>query len=386
MRLDSDDLLTPSFSDRSGYLDSGDPRGEDNRRPQSRRTAGVAYAAHMTESRVTGVAYLDDEIRDGGTLDGEIEEFEADWSSRWSPTGWETAPARRESPSEITQDIVVAEIEFDERVHEHPFEVGGARADDYTPPISYVAPDTRPRKGKGRHRLQAPPSSLRGGRAALVAVAAGAAVAAASGQITQQEQKVTTAAPIDGTKLVAATVDTGDSDVVRTPVQADMHDFTDQLKEGSTIAAAKAAADAASRRPFFDSPIPLGQYDFTSCYCGRWGTFHAGVDFAAPLGTPIHAATDGVIIAAGPASGFGNWILLRAPDGTVTVYGHMFSSGVLVHAGQRVEAGDVIGLVGSDGQSTGPHCHFEVWKNGITKIDPTPWLAEHGVRMSNYTG
>ena len=68
------------------------------------------------------------------------------------------------------------------------------------------------------------------------------------------------------------------------------------------------------------------------------------------------------------------------------MYGHMSSSGVLVQKGQHVNAGDVIALVGNEGFSFGPHVHFEVWKNGTTKIDPMPWLAQHGVRLSAYTG
>ena len=82
----------------------------------------------------------------------------------------------------------------------------------------------------------------------------------------------------------------------------------------------------------------------------------------------------------------GRTLAASSDDGTITMYGHMASSGVLVQKGQRVTAGDVIGLVGNEGFSTGPHVHFEVWKNGTTKIDPAPWLAEHGVRMSAYTG
>ena len=146
------------------------------------------------------------------------------------------------------------------------------------------------------------------------------------------------------------------------------------------------ARKAAASRPLFDSPLPLGGYQFTSLYADRWGSFHGGLDLAAPLGTPIHAAADGVVVEAGPASGYGNWIQVKLADGTINMYGHMAASGVLVQKGQKVTAGDVIALVGNEGFSTGPHCHFEVWKNGSTKIDPAPWLAERGVRLANYGG
>ena len=108
---------------------------------------------------------------------------------------------------------------------------------------------------------------------------------------------------------------------------------------------------------------------------------HRGVDFAAPIGTPIHAATDGVVAEAGPASGFGNWIVLDTTmdDKKVsTVYGHMFDDGVLVHKGDKVTAGQVIGKVGNAGGSTGPHLHFEVWpggRDGGASTDPEQWLG-----------
>ncbi len=302
-----------------------------------------------------------------------------------------TTARRAPLPAEVTQDILIAEHEFDETAHEHPFAVRGAEFDDF----DYLPrPRRAPRKTSGRHRIAAPPHALKG-RAALLAVAAGAAVVAASGQLQSGTATETdrTADPVTATDAVdpAAAVgplapSDGDAGVVESGTGVDMRNFTDQLQAGDKLARDAAAADAAARKPLFASPVAMGAYQFTSCFCGRWGTFHGGIDFAAPLGTPIHAATDGVVIEAGPASGFGNWIQVQASDGTVTMYGHMASSGVLVSKGQKVTAGDIIGLVGNEGFSTGPHVHVEVWKNGKTKIDPMPWFAEHGVRLSAYTG
>lgn len=112
----------------------------------------------------------------------------------------------------------------------------------------------------------------------------------------------------------------------------------------------------------------------------RAGGFHYGLDIAAPLGTPIRAVTRGEVIEAGPASGFGYWVRIQHPDGTVTVYGHMRV--ITQPAGAHVRAGQVIAKVGSEGQSTGPHCHFEVWPYGnrAERVDPAPWLANHGIR------
>ena len=126
------------------------------------------------------------------------------------------------------------------------------------------------------------------------------------------------------------------------------------MKVGQRIADAKAAAEAAARRPLFFSP--LEKYTLSSPFGPRWGDFHGGLDMSAPLGTPIHAATDGVVKEAGPASGYGNWIQILAEDGTITMYGHMASSGVLVTPGQKVTAGDVIGLVGSEGYPPARTC------------------------------
>lgn len=106
--------------------------------------------------------------------------------------------------------------------------------------------------------------------------------------------------------------------------------------------------------------------------------FHAGIDIAAPLGTPIYAAAAGVVQYAGPASGFGNEVILQHADGVSTVYGHM--STILVTSGP-VAAGQPIAVVGSEGESTGPHLHFEVHVNDHT-VDPLAWLAAHGVQVT----
>ncbi len=115
----------------------------------------------------------------------------------------------------------------------------------------------------------------------------------------------------------------------------------------------------------------------TSGFGSRWGSFHNGIDLAAPIGTPIFAVTDATVIDAGPAQGFGLWIRLRHPDGTITVYGHVDTMDVT--AGQHVTAGQQIATVGNRGDSTGPHLHLEVHPGGGAAIDPQPWLASHGI-------
>ncbi len=94
---------------------------------------------------------------------------------------------------------------------------------------------------------------------------------------------------------------------------------------------------------------------------------HEGLDFAAPIGTPIYATGDGIIVAAGVERGYGNRIMINHGYGYVTKYAHM--SKFKVSRGVKVKRGDIIGYVGNTGASTGPHCHYEVYKNG-TPINP----------------
>ncbi|MGY4394993.1 murein DD-endopeptidase MepM/ murein hydrolase activator NlpD [Sphingomonas sp. UYAg733] len=94
---------------------------------------------------------------------------------------------------------------------------------------------------------------------------------------------------------------------------------------------------------------------------------HKGLDIAAAYGSPIYAAMDGVVALAGRNGGYGNFVKLIHGGGMATGYGHM--SRIAVRAGTRVARGQVIGYVGSTGMSTGPHLHYELWKNGVA-INP----------------
>ena len=107
--------------------------------------------------------------------------------------------------------------------------------------------------------------------------------------------------------------------------------------------------------------------------------FHTGLDIAAPLDTPIHAAADGVVLLAaasvdgsGKLVGYGNYVVIAHPDGFVTLYGHLDS--VAVKAGQVVHQGEIVGLEGSTGWSTGPHVHFEIRHLGQF-LDPAPYVG-----------
>lgn len=95
-----------------------------------------------------------------------------------------------------------------------------------------------------------------------------------------------------------------------------------------------------------------------------YSRMHRGTDFAAPTGTPILAAGDGVVERAGPFSTFGNYVRLRHGDGYETAYAHLSRFARGIRPGVRVRQGQVIGYVGTTGRSTGPHLHYEVMRRG----------------------
>jgi murein DD-endopeptidase MepM/ murein hydrolase activator NlpD len=234
-----------------------------------------------------------------------------------------------------------------------------------------------------------PPSSALRGRVVVAAVAVGAFAAAAAGQTLQaagQSSPSDDIAPLADSKNASAQFGGGIGGsssaaapevlmVAKTsaaPVEAQKIASTNQIVQAR--AAAIAAAKAEAERPKFVRPA---QGTFTSGFGARWGTTHYGIDIANSIGTPIVAAADGVVIEAGPASGFGLWVRILHDDGTITVYGHM--QDYSVREGERVKAGEQIARIGNRGQSTGPHLHFEVWDADGLKINPRTWLLDHGV-------
>jgi len=106
--------------------------------------------------------------------------------------------------------------------------------------------------------------------------------------------------------------------------------------------------------------------------------FHSGLDLAAKRGTPIYASADGKVILDGHSPSYGIYVLVQHPNSYATMYGHMQKK--VVKEGDIVEQGEVIGHVGSTGRSTGPHLHFEIFKNG-KNIDPFKFWMN---RMDDY--
>lgn len=119
--------------------------------------------------------------------------------------------------------------------------------------------------------------------------------------------------------------------------------------------------------------------------------FHEGMDFTAPSGTDIYATGNGTVVSAGWQQGYGNCVDINHGFGYVTRYGHM--SKIIARTGQKVKRGDVIGLVGSTGKSTGPHLHYEVHLRGVVMnpqnyyfLDLSPAEYDRMVQMSNNSG
>lgn len=145
---------------------------------------------------------------------------------------------------------------------------------------------------------------------------------------------------------------------------------------------AAAAAAARAERESKRWVLPVNDYRISAGFgsSGRmWASTHTGLDFAAPSGTKVRALSKGTVTFVGWDGAYGNKIEVRHWDGTVSWYGHLsrFSVGV----GAEVMPGDVIGRVGSTGNSTGPHLHLEIHPGGGGAVNPRTWLAERGVSV-----
>jgi murein DD-endopeptidase MepM/ murein hydrolase activator NlpD len=128
--------------------------------------------------------------------------------------------------------------------------------------------------------------------------------------------------------------------------------------------------------------LPLNSYTFSTPFGVHSGTIHPGVDLAVPEGTAYVAAHAGTVVLARFAGGNGYEIVIDGGNGIRTIYGH--SSALLVREGQKVEAGQVIGLSGNSGYSLGPRLLFGIEQNG-NAVDPVTFLLTKGVDIANKT-
>jgi len=107
---------------------------------------------------------------------------------------------------------------------------------------------------------------------------------------------------------------------------------------------------------------------------------HEGMDFAAPVGTPIYAAGNGVVEDLGPRNGYGNYVRIKHNQQIATAYAHLSKLGEGIRRGGRVQQGDIIGYVGTTGRSTGPHLHYEVLRGG-RQINPMAVDMPSGIAL-----
>jgi murein DD-endopeptidase MepM/ murein hydrolase activator NlpD len=171
------------------------------------------------------------------------------------------------------------------------------------------------------------------------------------------------------------------------PVQAGLQDQLNAANQSNANKPSTGLVDQGATDLWL---LPLHyNYEITTLFQMRWGLFHTGVDMACPLGTPYYAAHAGTVIVARWYGGFGNGIVIDAGNGILNIYGH--ASKLLVTEGQHVNAGDLLGLVGSTGYSTGDHLHYEVHINvspsnpNGTAVDPIPFMRTRGVDIPNHT-
>jgi murein DD-endopeptidase MepM/ murein hydrolase activator NlpD len=222
---------------------------------------------------------------------------------------------------------------------------------------------SEPDRYRGRRRVPTPPRS----RYAVVTTAAfiGAGVVALGASSNLPDAKAVNPDVLRGLESQHAA-----SDAL---ADRSSSDKASRGEDRSTVSKTKVSAEQAQADVWL---LPLDDYTFTSPYGIRWGKLHAGIDLAAPEGIPYKAVHAGTVTQAGYNGGYGYAITIRNDDGTEVIYAH--SRRVLVHVGDKIKAGQVIGEVGSTGASFGTHLHLEVHVNG-QPCDPIPFLRQRGV-------
>lgn len=235
---------------------------------------------------------------------------------------------------------------------------------------------------------------------------------------TEDVGTTTVAAPLTQAGLTATATDAGQTDAgealrARILQQADQQQEAadQQVRDAASAAAASKAADEAAataeaerkaeeeekrkaeeeqkrkaeeerlRKLAASFSLPLASYQLTSGYGeagSMWSSNHTGQDFAAPNGTPVKAVHSGTIKEAGWAGSYGYRIVLELSDGTEIWYCHLSS---MTKTSGSVTTGDVIGRVGSTGNSSGPHLHVEVRPGGGDAVDPLAWLRGKGLSV-----
>ena len=196
-------------------------------------------------------------------------------------------------------------------------------------------------------------------------------------------------------ELDEATDLTAEPDAVTRVVTTASRGYVRQARECAVQSEANGTLSAAmggeNTAPKLVMPVAEGTYRTTSHYGYRtypYRGMHEGVDYAGSLGTPLYAVADGTIIYAGGGRDgrSGQIVILRAEVNGATYdfwYGHMYTNGVYVQAGQQVSVGQKIAAIGNSGNSTGPHVHFEVHDAADQTVNPETFLSSNGARPAS---
>jgi murein DD-endopeptidase MepM/ murein hydrolase activator NlpD len=270
-----------------------------------------------------------------------------------------------------------------------------------TPPTTEKKP--RPSQKSSGRRVASRHSSTRGalfrglpsppillGVAAL-AISAGGALTAANGGLGDDSGRFSQASALSGASDVSRVSLLDHETVSRDSRRDALQDAADeqlvqqaesQLKQRDAALAkfAQQAEQQAAKLRLNQWVLPVSGYHLTAGfgeYSGLWSHYHTGLDFAAPTGTPIHAIANGVVTSVGYDGAYGNKTVVTLDDGTELWFCHQNS--YVVSVGQEVHAGDLIGYIGSTGNTTGPHLHLEVRPGAGDPVDPYEALVVHGL-------
>ncbi len=211
-------------------------------------------------------------------------------------------------------------------------------------------------------------------------------ILAEQGRLTDEKQQAEAAAALlkaQQDALAAGQLST-DSAGIRLPDGTLVRPQADGTWPPSVLARLVRLARASGANGRTVVPLARGSYVVGARFgaVGTWATYHTGLDLSAPIGTPIRAAADGVVVAPVAGDWAGTHVIIAHSDG-YTLYAHMLATSV--KPGQAVKAGDVIGFVGITGRSFGPHLHFEYYPRSAdlttpySARDPLVWLASRGV-------
>ncbi|MDO5092021.1 MAG: M23 family metallopeptidase [Propionibacteriaceae bacterium] len=164
-------------------------------------------------------------------------------------------------------------------------------------------------------------------------------------------------------------------------------DTSSRSSAENTSASSTSITSSASVSDGTAAPLGSGTYRLSAPFgaTGSWARYHTGQDFSAATGTPVYAVVSGTVVSGNVGSWAGNYVAIRAADGSATLYAHLDSTDVQV--GDQVSAGQKIGEVGSTGRSSGSHLHFEYYPSGVTPGDvysatnPMSYLSSLGISM-----